>query len=451
MLFGDGTVAVRLPAILLSAAFLFLTFKLSIRLYNSTGIGLLAALLCTLSPMTSVLGFLMLPDASLLFFSAMTLYLFWDFVEGKRTGWWIGGIMLGCALLSKYNGVLLCVSVVAFLALGPRDNRRLFLDWRVAGAACLALLVFSPVIVWNMQHQWTSFLFQLNHGFGSLKGVWWMLIPGPLIAQAGYVSPVVWWGSMKVLGSSFKNALETRARFIVAFGGVPIIFFFLAGIRSPGLPHWTAMGYAVLFVGLAARCSLNRTTKKIMLWGGVIFGALPLLLLSVHVAIGLIGLPYRMHFGDKEIRIRDQMDALHGWNEWSEAVRLLTLPGGRAEGVAAIVTHHWIVGGKAAYALRNTCIPVVVWRDGRTTQFDFWSTPQEYIGKDLLFVTTSQIDTSGAYWRAEAFYRADRFEQLPELSWPRANMQVTKFNMEIIRGFRGLRQFIPFTDSLFTL
>jgi hypothetical protein len=138
---------------------------------------------------------------------------------------------------------------------------------------------------------------------------------------------------------------------------------------------------------------------------------------------------------------------LHGWNEWSEAVRVLTLPGGRAEGIAAVVSHHWIVGGKAMYALRNSGIPVVVWSEGRKTQFDFWSTPDEYIGKDLLFVTTSQMDKAGAYWRAEAFYRANGFEQIPELSWPRENMQVTKFKMEIMRGFRGLRQFVPLADS----
>jgi hypothetical protein len=254
-----------------------------------------------------------------------------------------------------------------------------------------------------------------------------------------------------VFVGSFKDRVtDARARFIATFGGVPILFFILAGIKSPGLPHWTAMGYAVLFIGLAGWCEANRQAKKLILWGGVLFGALPLLLIGVHASVGLIGLPYQVSFGGKEIRIRDQMDVVHGWNEWSEAVRVLTLPGGQADGIAAVVTHHWIVGGKAAYALKNTGISVVVWSSGRTTQFDLWSRPEEYIGKDLLFVTTSQMDKAGAYWRAEAFYRADGFEQISELLWPRANMQVTKFKMEIMRGFRGLRQFTSSPGSLST-
>jgi len=449
--FGDGTVAVRLPAILLSAGFLFLVYKLSIRLYGLQQIGWLAALFCVLSPMTFVLGFLILPDAPLLFFSALTMYLFLGYMEGRREVWWLGGIMLGCALLSKYNGILLCVSVAAFLAFGSRNDRQCFLDWRMAGTGIIALLVFAPVILWNIQHQWASFAFQLNHGFGSSRSVWWMLILGPLLAQAGYVSPVLWVGSIRVGINAVKGMLKDhRTRFIATFGGVPILFFILAGLKSPGLPHWTALGYAVLLVALAALCSMNRRTEKAMLWGGVFFGALPLLLLSVHASLGLIALPYQASFGGKEFRVRDQMDVVHGWNEWSEAVRALTLPGGRADGVAAVVTHHWIVGGKAAYALKNTGMPVVVWSSGRTTQFDFWSRPEEYIGKDLLFVTTSQMDKAGAYWRAEAFYRADGFEQIYELSWPRANMQVTKFKMEIIRGFRGLRPFTSSHDSLST-
>ena len=444
-LFGDSTLAVRLPSILFSAGFLIVMFKLSVRLYSTPRIGWLTALFCTLSPITYALGFLMLPDAPLLFFSALALNLFLDLVEGRQDVWWLVGIMLGCALLSKYNSILLCVSAIAFLATGSPDDRRLLLNWRLTGAAVLALAIFIPVIIWNAQHQWASFSFQLRHGFGGSQSIWWIVVLGPILAQSGYVSPVLWMGSVRTLVNSAQNIMkDSQARFIAMFGGIPILFFLVAGFRTPGLPHWAAMGYAVLFIGIAAWCDMNLRAKKIMLWGSVLFGVLPLLLLSVHASVGLIGLPYQIRLGGKDIRIRDQTDMIHGWSEWSEAVRDMTLPGGQAEGIAAVVTHHWMVGGKASYALRNTGIPVVVWSYGRTTQFDFWSTPEEYIGKDLLFVTTSQMDTVGVYRRARAFYRADAFDELPEISWPKRNMQVTKFKMEIVRGFRGLKRFDPF-------
>ena len=179
--FGDGTLSVRLPAILLSAGFLFLTYELSIRLYGLPQIGWLAALFCVLSPMTYVPGIsCILPDAPLLFFSALTMYLFLAYMEGRREVWWLGGIMLGCTLLSKYNGILLCVSAVTFFASGSSNDRRRLLDWRLAGAGVIAFMVFAPVILWNMQHHWASFSFQLHHGFAGTQNAWWLIVLGPL-------------------------------------------------------------------------------------------------------------------------------------------------------------------------------------------------------------------------------------------------------------------------------
>ena len=138
--------------------------------------------------------------------------------------------------------------------------------------------------------------------------------------------------------------------------------------------------------------------------------------------------------------IRDPAAGLHGWSEWSKVVQEETSPGGKAAGVAAVVTHSWIVGGKAAYALRGKELPVVVWRQGRTSQFNLWSTPADYIGQDLLFVTTSDFDSAGSPLRAQNLYVADHFEPLPDFRQPRQHAQVLRFHMEIVRGFRRLHR-----------
>ncbi len=82
------------------------------------------------------------------------------------------------ASLTKYNGILLCVSAVTFFASGSSNDRRRLLDWRLAGAGVIAFMVFAPVILWNIQHHWASFSFQLHHGFAGTQNAWWLIVLG---------------------------------------------------------------------------------------------------------------------------------------------------------------------------------------------------------------------------------------------------------------------------------
>src|SRR5207247_3446378 len=68
-------------------------------------------------------------------------------------------------LLSKYVGVLLIVSLAGFLLATRRP--RGFVP--LLGACALAAVLFSPVVVWNAHHDWTSFRYQFvsrHHGAG---------------------------------------------------------------------------------------------------------------------------------------------------------------------------------------------------------------------------------------------------------------------------------------------
>src|SRR5262249_44926335 len=100
------------------------------------------------------------PDSPLLFFWTLTMSLGWDAIETGRPGKWIAaGAALGAAMLSKYTGVLLVPSLLLYLGLSRRDRRWLATPWPyLAGVA--ALVVFGPVLYWNWNHEWVSFLFQ---------------------------------------------------------------------------------------------------------------------------------------------------------------------------------------------------------------------------------------------------------------------------------------------------
>ena len=62
-------------------------------------------------------------------------------------------------MLSKYHGVLLFAGAGVFMLASRRQRFWFATPWPYA-AGLVALLVFSPVLVWNAQHGWVSFLFQ---------------------------------------------------------------------------------------------------------------------------------------------------------------------------------------------------------------------------------------------------------------------------------------------------
>jgi len=127
------------------------------------------------------------------------LLLFWLAALGallryQRTGrarWLLlMGILAGLGALSKYTMVLFYLSALVFIVAVP-GRRRELLNPYIYLAGVLSLLVFSPVLVWNAQHEWVSILFQLRKGAGGAA-----VIPGKHLAEftLGYVflfSPVM--------------------------------------------------------------------------------------------------------------------------------------------------------------------------------------------------------------------------------------------------------------------
>ena len=86
---------------------------------------------------------------------------------GDRRAAWLGmGIAFGLGILSKYTLGLLGLAALVFVIVDPAARRWLGRPHPYL-AAVLALLLFSPVIIWNMQHNWASLTFQSSR----IKGV----------------------------------------------------------------------------------------------------------------------------------------------------------------------------------------------------------------------------------------------------------------------------------------
>ena len=153
--FGLSELAVKLPAALLYAATALIVAQLGERLFSAK-IGFWCGIAFSTVPIVGFNSLFITTDAPLLFFWALTLLGFLKALQDDSWGWWLAaGVAGGLGLLSKYTMGVLAVSLLVYL-LGSRQYRTQLLNIKLWMAALLALLVFLPNIIWNMQHDFIS-------------------------------------------------------------------------------------------------------------------------------------------------------------------------------------------------------------------------------------------------------------------------------------------------------
>lgn len=215
--FGDTEFGVRMVGNLLMLGSSLLMYRFA-REWFSRAAGVVAALLLQVLPVYFGVGFIATMDSALIFFWMLCLVGITAALRRDRAwGWYVAGFALGAAMLSKYTGVFLAVgTILAVIAHRPwRWHLRTIHPYL---ALLLAAALFSPVVIWNAQHDWASFRFQFLDRFGHQHinlGTIATFI-GLLIAIA---TPMVLW-----LYLSFLPRLVKRRRFLASRSLVTLAF-----------------------------------------------------------------------------------------------------------------------------------------------------------------------------------------------------------------------------------
>jgi Dolichyl-phosphate-mannose-protein mannosyltransferase len=101
------------------------------------------------------------PDVALIPFATAMVWALVRLAESGDGRWWLAaGAFAGLALLSKFTVVLLLPAILAFTLI-PNWRRRWLKSPYPYVSVLIAFALFLPVVIWNMQHDWASFRFQL--------------------------------------------------------------------------------------------------------------------------------------------------------------------------------------------------------------------------------------------------------------------------------------------------
>jgi hypothetical protein len=313
-LFGAGsTLLPRLPFIVLFAANTWLMYRLGARLFGEAA-GAWAAVLLNLSPLFTIsVGGWVQPDAPLFFFLTAAAIPIVDICFGAPRhpwrAWALAGACFGLAMLSKYHAALVLAGLLIFAATTPSHRARFFKP-PVLLACVIAAVLFSPVLIWNLQNHEASFAFQSGRIVRS-AGLRFDWLARSLLGQAVEIGIVIW----PLMMIAFARALgvgprDPRTWLLCCLAIVPIIVFTAAALWAPlGWHfHWQAPGYLYLFplLGKTVAEGIERGRKATRNW---LIASAGILVLFVSLVASQAATGWLSGATSRQALLQDQPDA----------------------------------------------------------------------------------------------------------------------------------------------
>jgi hypothetical protein len=375
-LFGtEAPWAVRLPFILLFAVSQWLVGQITCRVANRRA-AFWAMVALNLSPVFSVTaGSWVLPDGPLdtaLLGAALCLLHALPGTGRRATGWWMAaGACAGLALFSKYSAILTIGGAFLYL-LTSRPHRRWLARPEPYLAGLVALVVFSPVPIWNAEHGWASFAFQGDRAMGLRFRP---LMPIQTLAgEALFVLPWIWLPMMILFVRGFRQPWPSRL--LVWLAAPPIVMFALVSAWSSKriLYHWAAPGYLMLFplLGVAIADRLGQAWVRRLVAGSVVLVVASVTVIAIQIQFDWLG--------GRLAAVMRQDPTAEGL-DWTSLRRDLVgrglLPPGTVLGA-----FNWRDAGKIGYATGSDTTMLCLCSDSR--QFGFAHPPADFTGQDVL-------------------------------------------------------------------
>ncbi len=297
--FGDNEFGVRIASYICSLVTMGYLYALTLNIYDKST-SMRAILLLAILPIGFSHGLLMTPDAPLLAAWAATLYYMERALIAGRSSAWIGvGIAFGLGILSKYTLGLLGFSALIFMLLDPAARRWLFRPHPYL-AATLALLLFAPVIIWNSENNWASFLFQSRRviGAGLDNEFSIQYLPMHILVLLTPLGIIAAGLALFFRSNDGGQPVNRHRLFIQIFAGVPLAVFIFVSIFNAPRFHWTTPLWLALLPTIAWMMGKtdtlqNITHRLLSLWKPTILLTVFCYAFILHYAVlGIPGIPY---------------------------------------------------------------------------------------------------------------------------------------------------------------
>jgi undecaprenyl-diphosphatase len=379
--FGDSAVGIRFGAVLLSLAGSLAIYRLGTQAFADPRAGFLAVVGLQITPLFWAGSLLLTIDPPFLVAWVVALLCLHQALrDGSRLAWLGAGLAVGLGLLAKYTMLFVLPGLLLYAWRAPEARRQIVRPAAWAGAA-LALLVFSPVVVWNLRHGWVSARHVASQGRGG--GFQWdeplAFLGSQLLVLTPLVAGLLGWALWVSIREGLVRGREPY-RFLVAFA-VPILgFYALVSLQGKVQANWAAAAYPSLAVAAAGallerRARLGEAGRRAQTRLLAATAACALVLVGVGHLMGPLGVPPRL----------DPTARLRGWEELGAAVTAAwrTMP---TPARTFLVADRYQVTSELAFYGPRGAPAYNVNLGRRLNQYDFWEGPDARRGWDAIVV-----------------------------------------------------------------
>jgi len=256
MIAGDTELGVRLVSILLALPMSYAVYRSAAILSKCARTAETAAILLNITLMVAVGTLIVTPDAPLLVASSFVLFFLAKVLETDRGVWWIAvGAAVGVALLSKYTALFFGLAILIWLVAVPELRRWFVSPWPYLGGV-VAFAMFMPVIVWNAEHQWVSFLKQF--GRARIEDFRPVFVAELIPTQIGAATPLVFILGAMGLYALFRHKVGASAARVLINTMVWVIvaYFVWHSLHARVEANWFAPIYPAFIIAAAVAANL---------------------------------------------------------------------------------------------------------------------------------------------------------------------------------------------------
>jgi hypothetical protein len=423
MVAGDTEFGVRLVSILLALPMSWAVYRTAAILFGGQRVAATATVLLNVTLMAAVGTLIVTPDAPLLVASSFILFFLAKVLETGRGAWWLAvGAAVGAALLSKYTALFFGPAILIWLVSVAKLRRWLISPWPYLGGL-VALLIFAPVILWNTDHHWVSFIKQI--GRARIEDFRPAFIGELIPTQIAFATPLVSiLGAMGLYALLKRNAGAYAARMLINSTFWTIALYFVwHSLHARVEANWFAPIYPAFAIAAAVAANLTRWEARqqrvadfCLYWASPV-GILMFALLIAQTNTGALT-GYRRDATVRSVGV--------GWRELAgeiEAVRA------RTGATCVLAPDYGTTGWLAFYLPKGTCVV-------QPTQRIRWVNMPEpdpaLLAGKLLYVDEAR--PGGRPYLKDAFARIER---VAELKRKRGPLTIETYALDLLEEPKG--------------
>jgi len=385
-LFGDNIFGVKFMAVVWYLLTNILLYKTTLRYteaylpnQNKNSLAFLSMILLNLTLFAHIYSITIVPDTPLIFFWLLVVFAIQErIITGNKNWWFLAGVALGLGLVSKYTAVAMIGAIFFFFLFSSKHRKELLSPYPYL-AIVIGFLIFAPVIYWNYERGWASFLFQSAERADTVRSLRITYILQLFGSQLFMLTPLVFVYLFKSIGTTVRTwRVNSSLRLFFWSAMIIIGGFTLVSLTSLVKMNWLLPGFLPMIILIAVLYSNKfihqSKTMSVGIWISIV------LIIVSHLIMVIPNIPL------------GNGNTWSGWEDSAQKVYEIQQERGGKDKVFIFSN-----GYKAASLIKfylpdqqNTYAENIYGK--RALQFDYWGVPDDLIGKDAIYLRSDRTE-----------------------------------------------------------